>query len=74
MTFDLVSGTTSTQLWTAANAVSGTANKTTRFVEVAGIMQANEGIKVKMNTGDPTVGAGATGTAKVIVTYKIVTL
>lgn len=69
--FDLVSGTTGTQLWTAASAVAGSSNKITRFIAVAGVMQANQAIKVKMNTGNPTVGAGCTGTAKVIVTYRI---
>ncbi len=68
---DLVSGTTGTQLWTAATAVSGAASKNTRFLPVAGIIQSNEGIKVKMNTGNPTVAAGCLGTAKVIVTYRI---
>lgn len=68
---DIVSGTTSTQLWTAASAVAGTADKITRFVQVAGVMQSNEGLKAKMNTGNPTVGAGATGTCKIIVTYRI---
>lgn len=70
VTADLVTSTTNTRLMTAANGFSGAADKITRFVDVAGVVDSNEGISIMMNTGNPTMGASA-GTAKVVVTYKI---
>jgi hypothetical protein len=73
-TMDLVSGTTGTRLWTAASAVAGAASINTRFTEVAGVMQSNQGIKAKMNTGEATVGSGSTSTATVIIPYTVITI
>lgn len=68
-TVDLVNTTTGTIVANAATAVAGTADKVTRFMPVAGLVIANEGISLKMNTGDPTVGAGAVGTCTYTIIY-----
>lgn len=68
-TVDLVNTTTGTIVANAATAVAGTADKVTRFMPVAGLVIANEGISLKMNTGDPTVGAGAAGTCTYTIIY-----
>ncbi len=66
----LVTTTTGTVLWNATNAFQPSADTITRFLPVAGVLDSNEGISIKMHTGDPTMGA-STGAAKVVVTYKI---
>ncbi len=70
LTADLVTSTTETIIQNATNAFSGAADKITRFIPVAGVLDANEGISVMMHTGDPTMGT-STGTATVTVTYRI---
>lgn len=68
LTADLVTSTTGTIQANATNAFSGAADKVTRFIPVAGVVQADQGISVKMNTGNP---ANGNGTAIVKVKYTI---
>jgi hypothetical protein len=70
---DLVTGTTGTIVANAVNAFAPAADALTRFVPVAGLVQSNQSFKIKMNTGDPTMGASSS-TATVTVTYKITAL
>ena len=70
---DIINTTTGTQLMTAADGFSGTADKQTKFTQVAGVLNDNEALAVQMNTGEATVGS-STSTATVTVTYKITTL
>lgn len=70
-TLDLInSTTTANRLATAATALAGGADKTTRFVAVAGASASNEGVSVIVNTGNPTMGTSA-GTVKIFVKYAI---
>lgn len=69
-TIDLVTTTTGTIVANAASAVSGASSKVTRFVDVAGVMNANEGISLKMNTGDPTMTT-STGTCTYTILYAV---
>lgn len=71
LTADLVYTTTANEIGTATNAFSGTTSKITKFVTSAGVLTENEGVSIKMDTGDPTVGGTEAGTAVVKITYKI---
>lgn len=74
MTADLIYTTTANEIATATNAFSGAASKITKFVTSAGVIMPNEGVTIKMDTGDPTVGGTEAGTAVVSVTYKVTAL
>lgn len=69
-TINLIYGTSLNVLAAAATAVAGAADKITRFISTGGVAHANESLKLKMN-GAVTVGAGAVGTCKVTITYKV---
>lgn len=71
LTADLIYKTTANEISTATNAFSGAASKITKFVTSAGVLMGNEGVSIKMDTGDPTVGGTEAGTAVVNITYRI---
>jgi hypothetical protein len=71
-TVDIINTTTGTILAQAATAVAGTASKITRIIPIAGLLIANEGLSLKINSGNPTVGAGATGTCTYKILYSII--
>lgn len=70
-TLDLVNSTTTANiLATAATALAGSADKVTRFIDVAGVVAADEGVSVMVKTGEATMGTSA-GTATVKIKYTI---
>ena len=74
-TIDVINTTTVANiLANATTAVSGTASKITRIIPIAGTLTANEGISLKMNSGDPTVGAGALGTCTYKILYNVIAI
>ena len=74
-TIDLVNTTTTANILAkATTAVVGAASKITQIIPAAGSVAANEGVSLKMNTGDPTVGAGATGTCTYNITYTVIAI
>ena len=73
LTCDLVNSTTLTILANATNAFSGASSKITRFLPVAGLLIANEGVSLKMNTGNPTMTT-STGTATFTLLYTVIAI
>lgn len=71
-TIDLINTTTTANILAkATTAVVGAASKKTQIIPAAGSVAANEGVSLKMNSGDPTVGAGATGTCTYNILYTV---
>jgi len=70
VTMDLIYTTTLNEIGTCTNAFSGAASKNTKMIQTAGVLMEDEGITLKMDTGDATMGA-STSTASVVITYKV---